>query len=75
MGDSATQIITPMNPYIIVLLDVPAALGADAGLGTVISRMLPFTVCVLAGVGCDPSVFFFLDLPVGPGNGIFLEQN
>jgi len=73
VGDSATQIITPLNPYMIVLLTFLRRWEPDAGLGTVMARLLPFTVAFWLVWAAILSVFFFLDLPVGPGNGIFLE--
>ncbi|MFL4473021.1 AbgT family transporter [Paeniglutamicibacter sp. MACA_103] len=73
VGDSATQVITPLNPYMIVLLTMLRKYEPQAGLGTLIARMLPFVIPFwLAWVGIL-SVFFFMDLPLGPGNGIFLE--
>ena len=44
VGDSATQVITPMNPYIWIFLVMLKRYEPEAGLGTVISRMLPFVV-------------------------------
>jgi aminobenzoyl-glutamate transport protein len=73
VGDSATQIITPLNPYMIVLLTFLRRWEPGAGLGTVMARLLPFTVAFWLVWAAILSVFFFLDLPIGPGNGIFLE--
>ncbi|MDR7383466.1 AbgT family transporter [Promicromonospora iranensis] len=73
VGDSATQIITPLNPYMIVLLTFLRRWEPGAGLGTVMARLLPFTVAFWLVWAAVLSVFFFADLPVGPGNGIFLE--
>ena len=73
VGDSATQIITPLNPYMIVLLTFLRRWEPSAGLGTVMARLLPFTVAFWLVWAAILSVFFFFDLPVGPGNGIFLE--
>ncbi|WP_129787469.1 AbgT family transporter [Promicromonospora panici] len=73
VGDSATQIITPLNPYMIVLLTFLRRWEPGAGLGTVMARLLPFTVAFWLVWAAILSVFFFFDLPVGPGNGIFLE--
>ncbi|MFI6424812.1 AbgT family transporter [Promicromonospora sp. NPDC050880] len=73
VGDSATQIITPLNPYMIVLLTFLRRWEPKAGLGTVMARLLPFTIAFWLVWAAVLSVFFFLDLPVGPGNGIFLE--
>ncbi|MEN5072512.1 AbgT family transporter [Isoptericola cucumis] len=73
VGDSATQIITPLNPYMIVLLTFLRRWEPEAGLGTVMARLLPFTVCFWVVWAAILTAFFFLDLPVGPGNGIFLD--
>ncbi|MFE5294029.1 AbgT family transporter [Isoptericola sp. NPDC056618] len=74
VGDSATQIITPLNPYMIVLLAYLRRWEPSAGLGTVMARLLPFTVCFWLVWAAILTVFFVLDLPVGPGNGIFLSS-
>ena len=74
VGDSATQILTPLNPYIIVLLTMLRKYEPKAGLGTIIARMLPFTVVFWVAWVLVLSVFFALDLPLGPGNGIFLDR-
>ncbi|WP_104090390.1 AbgT family transporter [Cryobacterium sp. N19] len=72
VGDSATQVLTPLNPYMIVLLTMLRKYEPRAGLGTMIARMLPFAVTFwLAWVGVL-SVFYFFDLPMGPGNGILI---
>lgn len=73
VGDSATQIITPLNPYMIVLLTFLRRWEPRAGLGTVMARLLPFTVCFWLVWAAVLTVFFLLDLPLGPGNGIFLH--
>lgn len=74
VGDSATQVITPLNPYMIVLLTMLRKYEPQAGLGTLMARMLPFVIPFwLAWVGVL-SVFFFLDLPMGPGNNILIPE-
>lgn len=72
VGDSATQVITPMNPYMIVLLGMLRKYEPGAGLGTLMARMLPFVVPFWIVWTLILAVFFFVDLPLGPGNGIFL---
>jgi aminobenzoyl-glutamate transport protein len=74
VGDSATQILTPLNPYMIVLLTMLRKYEPQAGLGTVIARMLPFAVTFWLAWVAVLSVFFFFDLPMGPGNGIMIPQ-
>ncbi|MER2137796.1 MAG: AbgT family transporter [Arthrobacter sp.] len=72
-GDSATQVLTPLNPYMIVLLTMLRRYEPAAGLGTVISRMLPFTVVFWVAWVAVLTVFYVFDLPLGPGNGIFIQ--
>ena len=71
VGDSATQVITPMNPYMIVLLGMLRKYESGAGLGTLMARMLPFVIPFwLVWTAILAVFFFFFDLPIGPGNGI-----
>lgn len=70
IGDSATQMITPMNPYIFLLLVVLRRYEPDAQLGTLLSRLIvfvpPFLLAWLLALG----IFYGLDLPLGPGADI-----
>ncbi|HEX7350485.1 AbgT family transporter [Brachybacterium sp.] len=72
VGDSATQVITPMNPYMIVLLGMVRKYEPSAGFGTLMARMLPFVIPFWVIWTLILAVFFVLDLPLGPGNGIFM---
>jgi aminobenzoyl-glutamate transport protein len=44
VGDSATNIIAPLNPYIIVLLVFMHRYVPKAGIGTLVSLMLPYSI-------------------------------
>jgi aminobenzoyl-glutamate transport protein len=70
IGDSATQVITPMNPYIWIFLVMLKRYEPEAGLGTVIARMLPFVVPFWVAWLCVLSVFYLGGFDVGPGVGI-----
>lgn len=74
VGDSATQIITPLNPYMIVLLGLLRRYEPEAGLGTAIARLVPFVVPFWLAWATLVGIWYFADLPLGPGNGIFLSQ-
>lgn len=74
VGDSATQIITPLNPFMIVILGQLRAYEPKAGIGTLISRMLPFVVPFWLTWVLLLAVFFYADIPLGPGVGIMLEN-
>lgn len=72
VGDSATQVITPLNPYMIVLLAMLRKYEPEAGLGTLIARLLPFVIPFWLAWASILSVFYFFEIPMGPGNGIYL---
>ena len=72
VGDSATQVITPLNPYMIVLLGLVRRYEPSAGLGTIISRMFPFVIPFWLAWAVLLGIWFVFDLPLGPGNGIRL---
>lgn len=73
VGDSATQVITPMNPYIWIFLVMLKRYEPEAGLGTVISRMLPFVVPFWISWVVVLTVFYLTGADVGPGVGIRIE--
>ena len=75
VGDSATQVITPLNPYMIVLLAMLRKYEPEAGLGTLIARMLPFVIPFWLAWAAILSIFYFFEIPMGPGNGIFLPPS
>ncbi|MDI3406261.1 AbgT family transporter [Streptomyces cavernicola] len=70
IGDSATQMITPLNPYVFLMLTILRRYEPSAQLGTVLSRLsvfvVPFLIAWLAVLG----LFYGLDLPLGPGADI-----
>jgi aminobenzoyl-glutamate transport protein len=72
IGDSATQILTPLNPYLVVLLAMLRRYEPQAGFGTLISRFLPFTVCFWVAWVIVLSVWYGFDLPFGPGQHALL---
>ncbi|MCR9075300.1 MAG: AbgT family transporter, partial [bacterium] len=44
IGDSTTNIITPLNPYMVIILMYVQKYAPKAGIGTLIAMMLPYTV-------------------------------
>ena len=68
IGDSTTNIITPMMSYFGLILAFACRYNTKLGIGTLISTMLPYSICFLLAW----MVFFYvwvfaLGLPVGPG--------
>ena len=74
VGDSATQVMTPLNPYMVVLLAMLRKYEPSAGLGTVMARMIPFVVPFWVVWVLILMVFYFLGLPLGPGVGIMITH-
>ncbi len=68
IGDSTTNIITPMMSYFGLILAFVAKYDRNAGIGTVIAMMLPYTIFFLTVWIILFYVWVFaLGLPVGPG--------
>jgi aminobenzoyl-glutamate transport protein len=68
IGDSTTNIITPMMSYFGLILAVAARYDKKLGIGTMIATMLPYSIAFLIGWMILFYVWVFaLGLPVGPG--------
>ncbi|MGB0592073.1 MAG: AbgT family transporter [Myxococcota bacterium] len=68
IGDSTTNIITPMMSYFGLILAFAMRYDKKLGIGTLISMMIPYSMAYLAGWVILFYVWVFaLGLPVGPG--------
>ncbi len=74
IADSSTNIITPMNPYIIIVLAFMKEYDKKAGLGTLISLMLPYSIAFLSVWIVLLLGFALLGIPVGPGVDMYLNK-
>ncbi|MCL1067341.1 AbgT family transporter [Shewanella olleyana] len=68
IGDSVTNLITPMMSYFGLILAVASRYKKNLGIGTLIATMLPYSIVFFIGW----TLFFFLwvfvlGFPVGPG--------
>lgn len=71
IGDSTTNLITPLMAYLPVILAVAIRYQKDTKIGTMISMMFPYTVVFLIGWCILLYVWVFvLNLPVGPGSAL-----
>jgi aminobenzoyl-glutamate transport protein len=67
VGDSATNIITPLMVYFPLILTFAQRWVPDFGLGSLAATMLPYSLWLLiAGLGLTIG-WVMLDLPPGPG--------
>ena len=68
IGDSSTNLITPMMSYFGLILAVATRYKKDLGIGTMVATMLPYSIAFLIGwIALFYLWVFVLGLPVGPG--------
>ena len=68
IGDSSTNVITPMMSYFGLILAVATRYKKDLGIGTMVATMLPYSITFLIGwIALFYLWVFILGLPVGPG--------
>ncbi|MEL4211307.1 AbgT family transporter [Corynebacterium bovis] len=68
IGDSPTNIITPMSPYFALALTFLQRYYRPAGVGTLMSLAIPFSVSMLVGWFIAFVVWWALGIPLGPGS-------
>lgn len=72
IGDSVTNIITPMMSYFGLILAFANKYDKDLGIGTIIAMMLPYSIFFLIGwIILFFTMVFGLGIPVGPGEEIY----
>lgn len=72
IADSSTNIISPLFPYLVVVLSFMQRYDKKAGLGSLISLMIPYTLAFLLTWIILILIFFFVGIPFGPGITPFL---
>jgi aminobenzoyl-glutamate transport protein len=67
MGDSYTNIMTPLMSYFPLILTFARRWDKDVGVGSLLALMLPYALCfMVAGISMTVA-WVALDLPLGPG--------
>lgn len=72
IGDSSTNIITPLMSYFPMIVAFAQKYDKEAGIGTMISMMLPYSLCFLGGWFVMLIIWYVLGLPVGPMAPIYM---
>lgn len=67
MGDSPTNIISPMSPYFALVLGYLQRYYPKAGVGTLMSMTLPISMTLLIGWFLFFLAWYALGIPLGPG--------
>ena len=71
IGDSCTNVITPMMTYYTVIITFTQKYDKDAGIGTITSTMLPYSIGFLIGWTLLLILWIFLGLPIGVATNLF----
>ncbi|MBT3393259.1 MAG: AbgT family transporter [Elusimicrobiaceae bacterium] len=74
IGDSATNLISPMMSYFALIVAFFAKYDEKAGIGTLIATMIPYSIVFLIGWSIMFAIWIWFGLPIGPGSEIFLAH-
>jgi aminobenzoyl-glutamate transport protein len=67
IGDSCTNVISPMMTYFALIIAFFQRYDAKAGIGTLVATMLPYSLSFLLTWSFLFGLWLELDLPLGPG--------
>ena len=70
IGDSSTNIITPMMTYFAVIITFAQRYDKKAGIGTITATMIPYSMLFLVFWTLLLVVWLLAGIPIGPGIGI-----
>jgi aminobenzoyl-glutamate transport protein len=74
VGDSVTNIISPMMSYFALIVAFLEKYDKNAGIGTIVATMLPYSIAFLIGWTILMILWIVIGIPVGPETQLFLEQ-
>jgi aminobenzoyl-glutamate transport protein len=66
VGDSVSNVITPLNPYVVILLVFMQRYAKDAGIGTLVALMLPYALVFGVVWSLLLVAWVLLGVPLGP---------
>lgn len=74
IGDSVTNPIAPMMPFLPLIIMYAQRYQKDIKLGTVIANLLPYSIALLIAWSIFIIIWFLIGLPVGPNGPIYLPE-
>lgn len=72
IGDSITNAVSPLYPYFPLLIGWVRKYDKNAGIGTILSLLVPYSIILFVLWVILLFIWFWLDLPIGVGEGIYL---
>lgn len=74
IGDSVTNIISPMMSFFALIIVYYQKYDAKAGIGTIMATMLPYTITFYIFWTLLLIVWILLEIPLGPEAGLFYSK-
>ncbi len=73
IGDSVTNIISPLLPYFPIIIAFAQKYSPKSGIGTLVATMLPYSIVFMIFWTLMLAVWMLLGIPLGPDAPIFIE--
>ena len=70
VGDTVTNLISPLNPYFVLTLVLCRRWVPDFRLGSLLALVLPFSIAFYLGGAVLTAIWVALEIPVGPGAAV-----
>ena len=70
VGDSPFNVLTPLMAYFPLIVVFAQRYRKDAGIGTVVSLMLPYVVILSIGWILFFVAWYLIGIPLGPGSSV-----
>jgi aminobenzoyl-glutamate transport protein len=67
VGDSVTNVISPLLPYVPIIIIFGRRYDRNMGMGTLMATMLPYSVAFAIAWTALLGIWLGLDIPLGPG--------
>ena len=71
VGDSVTNIISPLMPYLPIIIVFAQKYDRKAGIGTILAAMLPYSIAFLIAWVIMLLIWVYAGFPLGPGASAF----
>lgn len=73
VGDSVTNVISPMMSFFALIIAYFQKYEKNAGLGTIVATMIPYSIAFFIGWSILLIGWIVLKAPLGPGAGLFYQ--
>ena len=70
VGDTVTNLISPLSPYVVLTLTFCRRWIPDFRLGSLLALLLPLSIAFFLGGAALTAIWVALEIPVGPGVGV-----